>query len=102
MSAITEKHNVTVDLGVITLTGTVSHDDVNRDLVLFDEEGPEVLSVNLEAYGLTPEPGNVFIKDWSEHSGLTKRLEEAGLVKAVHWVTVGPFASTAYEVEVTL
>ncbi|MFF1880176.1 hypothetical protein ACFVVC_01740 [Pseudarthrobacter sp. NPDC058196] len=96
------KQNVAVDFGVIELTGTVHHDDAQRTLVLLTDEGPERISVNLEAYGLVAVPGRVFIKDWSEHAGLAERLQEAGLVHILRSVTVGPFASTAHEAEVTL
>ena len=96
------KHSVVVDFGVIALTGTLHHDDARRALVLLTDEGPERISVNLEAYGLVAEPGRVFVKDWSEHVGLAERLQQAGLVRIVRSVAVGPFASTAHEVEVTL
>lgn len=38
----------------------------------------------------------------SEHSGSTARMERAGLVTPVHVLTVGPYRSTVYEVQVTL
>ncbi|MFC9755209.1 hypothetical protein [Streptomyces sp. NPDC056921] len=101
-STITKKHNVTVGFGFIKLTGSLHHDDESRSLVLETEEGPEHISVSLRSYGFTPKPGNVFIKDWSEHAGLTARLEQAGLVQPLHELNVGPFGSTAYEVKVTL
>lgn len=96
------KHGVTVDFGAIELTGSLHHDDAQRALTLLTQDGPERVSVNLEAYGLIPGPGRVFVKDWSEHSGLAARLAEAGLVEIIGSVLVGPFSSTAYEVEVTL
>lgn len=102
MSAITEKDDITIDFGTIALSGTLQHDSVNQTLMLLTDEGPELLSVNLLDYGLIPMPGKVFIKDWSEGEGLTTRLEAAGLAKRVRKVIVGPFRSTAYEVEVTL
>ncbi|WP_405824175.1 hypothetical protein OG705_29050 [Streptomyces sp. NBC_00838] len=102
-SKTTAKHDVTVDFGCVELTGSLVHDDEHRVLELENAEGPaESISISLRNYGLTPEPGNVFIKDWSEHSGLTARLAQAGLVKPVHTLTVGPYQSTAYEVQVTL
>ncbi|MFD8609493.1 hypothetical protein [Streptomyces sp. NPDC059631] len=103
-STTTVKHDVTVDFGCIELTGVLVHDDELRVLILKSAEGgtAEPISTSLAGYGLTPEPGNVFIKDWSEHSGLTARLERAGLVKPVRELTVGPFNSPAYEVQVTL
>ena len=102
MATTTTKENVTVGFGAIELTGTLHHDDENRSLVLLGDEGPEHISVNLQAYGITPAPGNVFIKDWSEHQGLTAGLVKVGLVRPVRGLTIGPFASAAYEVQVTL
>lgn len=104
MTAVLEKSGVTVDFGSIEITGTLVHDDEQRALYLIDDEDgiPEDLSTSLAAYGVTAEPGHVIIKDWSEHAGLTERLQRAGLVTPVHRLAVGPFASTAYEVEVTV
>ncbi|MGW3974248.1 hypothetical protein ACWEFD_33765 [Streptomyces ardesiacus] len=101
-STTTVKHDVTIDFGCIELTGTLVHDDENHVLELELDEGPEPISISLQSYGLTPAPGNVFIKNWSEHSGLMARLAQAGLVKPVRALTVGPYCSTAYEVHVTL
>ncbi|MEV7952888.1 hypothetical protein [Streptomyces sp. NPDC088141] len=101
-STTTVKHDVTVDFGCIELTGALVHDNENSVLELENAEGPaEPISVSLQGYGLTPEPGNVFIKDWSEHSGLMASLARAGLVKVVHSLTVGPYLSKAYEVRMT-
>ncbi|WP_433855197.1 hypothetical protein [Streptomyces kronopolitis] len=102
-STTTVKHDVTIDFGCIELIGSLVHDDQYRVLELENAEGPaEPISTSLQGYRLTPEPGNVFIKDWFEHSGLTARLAQAGLVKPVRALTVGPFGPTAYEVQVTL
>lgn len=101
-STSTVKPDVTIDFGSIELVGSLHHDDQQRSLVLWTDEGPEKVSVSLASYGVTSEPGNVFIKDWSEHAGLTERLHKAGLVQPVHAIAVGPFSSTAYEVRVTL
>ncbi|MEU7317460.1 hypothetical protein [Streptomyces sp. NPDC007083] len=98
----TVKHDVTVVFGAIELTGSLYHDDEQRHLELMTDEGPEPLSVSLEAYGFTPPPGHVFIKDWSEHAGLTANLERAGFVKPVLKFALGPFNSPAFEVAVTL
>lgn len=96
------KYGVTIEFSAIALNGSLHHDDERRTLTLMTDEGPERVSVNLEAYGLVPAPGRVFIKDWSEHSGLAESLQRAGLARLVRSVEVGPFASTAHEVEVTL
>ncbi|MFJ7280646.1 hypothetical protein [Kitasatospora sp. NPDC098663] len=102
-SATTVRPDVTVDFGCIELTGALVHDNENRLLELENAEGPaEPISISLRAHGLIPEPGNVFIKDWSEHCGLTARLAQAGLVTPVQTLNVGPYLSTAYEVQVTL
>lgn len=96
------KHGITIEFSAITLNGSLHHDDERRALMLMTEEGPERVSVNLEAYGLVPAPGHVYVKDWSEHSGLAESLQRARLARIVRSVEVGPFSSTAYEVEVTL
>ncbi|MGW5929335.1 hypothetical protein ACWF2L_24255 [Streptomyces anulatus] len=101
-STTTVKHDVTVDFGCIELTGARAR---RREPCggTRNAEGPaEPISISLRGYGLTPEPRNVFIKDWSEHSGLTARLAQAGLVMPVHVLSVGPYCSKAYEVQVTL
>ncbi|UJW28796.1 hypothetical protein L3Q67_26410 [Saccharothrix sp. AJ9571] len=90
-----------MEFGTIERTGSLVHDDERRLLMLLTDEGSECISVNLARYGLIPRPGNVFIKNWSEHAGLTACLERDGLVMPVRTVTVGAFASTAYEVEIT-
>lgn len=96
------KRGVTVDFGAVELPGSLHHDEDQRALTLLTEEGPERVSVSLGAYGLVPGPGRVFVKDWSEHPGLAARLAEAGLAEIIGSVAVGPFSSTAYEVEVRL
>ncbi|QXV57436.1 hypothetical protein [Amycolatopsis sp. TNS106] len=93
---------VTVRFGAHERTGDLRHDDDRRYLVLETQDGDERISMSLEQYSLVPEPGNVFIKDWSEHAGLTASLEAQGLVTRVHTLRVGQFRSTAYEVKVTL
>lgn len=98
----TRKPDVAIDFGSVELTGTLVHDDEGRSLMLMTEEGPERISVSLEGYGLVPGPGHVFIKDWSEHAGLAESLQAAQLVKIVSSVNVGPFATAAHKVQVTL
>lgn len=96
------KENVTIDFGGTKRTGLLCHDDENRVLLLETDEGPERISISLKAYGLTARPGSIFVKDWSEHNGLTTRLAAASLVRPLRTLAVGSFDSTAYEVEVTL
>lgn len=104
MAAPLIKHNVTVDFagGAISLTGDLVHHEDHRALELVTEEGPERLSTDLSAYGLLPAEGNVFVKDWSEHAGVADSLVLAGLARRTREVEVGPFGSTAYELEVLL
>lgn len=101
-AATTIERELTFDFDGLDYTGILQFIPGDALLVMFDQEGPEVFSVDLSVYGLLPDLGNAFIKDWSEHQGLTRALEKAGLVRSVRTVTVGPFKSTAHEVEVTL
>jgi hypothetical protein len=95
--------NVDISLHGYKFTSDVEH-DADQHALLFPatEDGPQdVISINLEAYGLKPKADDhVFIKDWSEHSGLTESLTKAGVVEVVGAVNVGPFSSRAYEVKV--
>ena len=76
--------------GVLVLAGATSPD--------YDDDFPsdEVLSTSLRAYGYIEFPGEVFIKDWSEHSGLAAALVDAGAGEITETLTVGPFDSRAY------
>lgn len=94
------RKKVTIRIGRTRCTGKLVYDELEQALVLKTRKGELVLSVNLIDNGFLPAPGNTFIKDWSERSGLTDRLEAAGLVKKVRQVTVGSFFSTAFEVSV--
>ena len=63
-----------------------------------DEDGfpdQETLSINLGVYGLTPPPGCVYVKDYSEHEGLPQALVEAGVGTIENAVTFGPFNASA-------
>ncbi|MEO3931387.1 hypothetical protein WMO79_01050 [Micrococcaceae bacterium Sec7.4] len=99
---ITVGTDASVDFGNLTIHGDVLYLGDQNALVLMDKDhgGRERLSTNLEAYGHTPKPGHVFIKNWSEHRGVTDSLVESGLVEITEALTVGPFASPAYEVRV--
>ena len=92
--------NTSVAFPGITLDGSIEHDDDQRALVMFTAEGPETLSVNLQAYGLLAPSGHVWIKDWSEHEGLAASLAASGLVDEVSDTFVGPFFSRAVLVRV--
>lgn len=92
--------NTSVAFPGITLSGSIEHDDDQRALVLSTAEGPETLSVNLQAYGLLAPSGYVWIKDWSEHEGLAASLAASSLVEEVSDTLVGPFSSRAVLVRV--
>lgn len=88
----------TIDFGSITLTGILEHDSTQATLMLHTDEGPEVLSTNLNYYGLVGEPGCVFIKDWSEHAGLAERVQAAGLVRIIRTVELKPMGPMGHRV----
>lgn len=98
----TIKSDVTVSFSAIEITGDLEHLDEQRALVLhpYDEPVPEVVSVNLQAYGLLAPKGHVYIKDWSEGEGVADSLEAAGAVQKISQVRVGPFDSRAWLVKV--
>lgn len=97
----TIRSNVTVTFPYLTITGDIEYDSVQDALAVIDpEEGPEVLTVDLTSAGYVAAPGEVFIKDWSEHEGLAKSLASAGVVEPIGTVTVNPFGSTAYRARV--
>lgn len=97
----TIKEDVTVAFSAITMTGDIRHSSAQHAMILEVPTTPtEIITTNLTAYGLEPQEDTVFIKDWSEHDGLTASLVEAGVVEIVREVRVGPFASRAYEVRV--
>lgn len=100
MTDTLEKNDVTVTFPYLSLTGQLVHDRAAGVLELMTDEGPERLSVNLDVYGLSTATGEVWIKDWSEHEGLTGNLAEQGLVEVVSTAHVGPFASRAHLVRV--
>lgn len=97
----TIKEDVTVSFSAITMTGDIRHSSEQHAMILEEPFEPvEIITTNLTAYGLEPQEDTVFIKDWSEHDGLTASLVEAGVVEIVREVTVGAFNSRAYEVRV--
>lgn len=100
----TTKEDITVkfDNG-LTLTGDLTFYPERAGLLeldTLDGEMPERLSINLEAYGLTTPKGYTWIKDWSEHAGVTASLVEAGAVQIIETFQVGPFSSNAHLVKI--
>lgn len=96
------RKSTSVDFSVLTISGDVVYYEDQDALVIVDNETglPERLSVNLVTYNLTPRPGHVFIKDWSEGAGVASSLEDSGMVKIVAAYSVGPHASRAFKVRV--
>ena len=94
---------ISVDFRYIALEGelvTRTYGDGVTALILDTDQGPETLSTNLGAYGIYPATGNVIIKDYSEHDGVTASLVRAGAVRVVREITFGQFNTKAFEVEV--
>lgn len=84
----------------VRYVGRVTYGGANGLLYFVADEDNEVLSVNLEAYGLTTPPGHAWIKDWSEHSGVTSQLINVQAVTHKQTALVGPFDSPAHLVQV--
>lgn len=98
-SATTTFPRVALHLPEMTLTGDIVYDPRRRVLELRDpEEGSDVLSLDMSYYGYVTGPGEVWIKDWTEHEGLADALVMAGVVMTVESVRIGPFSSRAYRV----
>lgn len=79
------------------MPGTVTYEAHTQQLAITYEDGEtEVLSIDLTLAGYVTFPGEAFIKDWSEHAGLTSALVDAGIVTRVETLQIGPFDSRAY------
>ncbi|WP_422114738.1 hypothetical protein [Brachybacterium sp. UNK5269] len=85
-----------------TMTGPIEYESDLAALAHIDETTGEVevLSTDLRVYGLVPGPGEVFVKNWSEHAGFAASLQKAGIIEVVGEVLVGPFSSLACRVRV--
>lgn len=84
---------VTLQLAEIELEGDLYYDVSQHALLLVDPEDgeEEILTVNLLTYGYTAMPGEVLVRDYSEHSGLPSALVVAGVAEQVEEIKVGPF-----------
>lgn len=86
-----------VDSGVVTFE-KYGNGETAIDIVDLDEGLFATATVNLEAYGLAPEPGNVFIKDYSENRGIWEFLVEIGVIgNPIREVPFGPYDAKAQE-----
>lgn len=92
--------NALVTFDGFTFEGHITHNDDQRELVMYTQEGMEILSVNLQDYGLQAAPNHVWIKDWSQHESLAASLAASGLVEEVSDTLVGPFSTRAVLVRV--
>lgn len=101
MTWIAIRDRVELALPNVTLTGVLSYNPARASLIVADHETgeAEVLTVDLTVYGYSAAPGEVFVKGWSEHSGLATALEAAGVARIVETVTVGPFGSPAHRMQ---
>lgn len=89
-------------LGDIVLEGRIEYDPAQHALAIVHPSTgeEEVLTVNLLTSGYLTAPGEVFVKDWSEHSGLFFELVQAGIAEIIETVTVGPHRQRAYRMRV--
>lgn len=85
----------------VHLTGRVAYDQGGGLLYFVTDEDSEVLSINLDVYGLTTPPGHAWIKDWSEHAGIAKQLITGHTVSYKQTALVGPFDSPAHLVQIS-
>lgn len=90
----TLQEEITLAFNEIELTGRIEHDPAQNALgVLFPGGDSEVLTVDLLASGYVAFPGEVFVRDYSEHSGLPAALVAAGVCAEVEKLSIGPFGS---------
>ena len=101
MTWTTIRGRVELALPNVTLSGVLSYNPARASLIVADHETgeAEVLSVDLTVYGYVAAPGEVFVKGWSEHSGLAAALEVEGVARIVETVLVGPFDSPAHRMQ---
>lgn len=101
MTWTTIRDRVELDLPHLTLGGVLSYNPARASLIVADHGTgeAEVLSVDLAVYGYVAAPGEVFVKGWSEHSGLATALEVAGVARIVETMLVGPFDSPAHRMQ---
>lgn len=98
---VADDASITFQDGDFTLEGTLVYEPATDSLVVHSAyEAPEVLTVSLLEYGFMTDPGEVFVKDWSEHSGLAQALIDAGYAQLVDNHFVGPFRSRAVRLRI--
>lgn len=98
----TIRNNELLSLTDLDRAGEIHYDSRQHALVLVDPTTgtEEVLTVNLLSSGYVADPGEVFVKDWSEHSGLAAALVAARVAKHVESVRVGPHGAIAHRLRI--
>lgn len=102
MTWTTIRNNALLSLTSLDRAGEILYDSRQHALVLVDPATAEeeVLTVNLLSSGYVADPGEVFVKDWSEHSGLAAALVAARVAKHVEGVRVGPHGAIAHRLRI--
>ncbi|MGO2616102.1 hypothetical protein [Arthrobacter rhombi] len=102
MTWITIRRNALLSLTSLDRAGEIRYDSRQHALVLIDpttgEE--ELLTLNLLSSGYVAGPGEVFVKDWSEHSGLAAALVATRVVNHIESLRVGPHGVTAHRLQI--
>ena len=78
-----------IDVGHYS-TGALSLTATETDPTSSTHGSRETLTVNLTGYGLIAAPGCIWVRDYSEHTGLPAALETAGLATIIDRRTIGP------------
>lgn len=81
-----------VQLQYSTLTGRLyiaEYGNGSMAVQILDNDGPETISVNLEAQGDVPQPGYFYVRNYGEWEGLADALESAGIAAKVSPVRIG-------------
>lgn len=102
MTWTTIRRSTLLSLTSLDRAGEIRYDSRQHALVLIDPttEEEEVLTMNLLSSGYVAEPGEVFVKDWTEHSGLAAALVAARVANHVESLRVGPHGATAHRLQI--
>lgn len=103
MSMSTLQEGIALAFNEIELTGRIEHDPAQHALeMLFPDGDSEVLTLDLLASGYVAFPGEVFVRDYSEHCGLPGALIAAGVCELLEELSIGPFGSRVARMRVLL
>ena len=101
MTWSTLQEGITLAFNEIELTGRIEYDPTQNMLeMLFSDGDSEILTVDLLASGYVAFPGEVFVRDYSEHSGLPAALAAVGVCELVEKISIGPFGSRVVRMRV--